>query len=86
MGAKLLAETHVWRAAELEKGLSYNFWFHCNIYYNNKDSNGRFCRTEQDEVKEVITEEELKDRLSSCINYTEEFMRVHNAKRTLTLQ
>ena len=35
---------------------------------------------------EVTTEEELKDRLSSCINYTEEFMRVYNANRNLTFQ
>ena len=84
IGARLLAETHARRATELEKGLSYQFWFHCNMYYNNKDSNGRFCRTEQDEAKEVITEEELKDWLSSYINYTEEFMRVCNAIRNLT--
>ena len=45
IGARLLAETHGRRATEQEKGLSYQFWLHCNIYYNNKDSNGWFYRT-----------------------------------------
>ena len=77
--------TYAKEATKQENAMSNWFRFHCKMYYS-KDSNGRFYRTEQDEVIEVTTEEELKDRLSSCINYTEEFMRVHNAKRTLTFQ
>jgi len=54
IGARLLAEKHARRSTEQEKIMSCQFWLHCNIYYNNKDSNGRFCLTEQDEVKEVL--------------------------------
>ena len=38
----------------------------------------KFYYSEQDEV--------IEDRISSYINYTEEFMRVHNAKRAFTFQ
>ena len=72
-------------AAERENALIQRLKSNCKFYYS-KDSHGRFYRTEQDEVIEVTTEEELEDRISSYINYTEEFMRVHNAKRTLTFQ
>ena len=81
----LLAETYAKKAAELENALIERYRFDCKFYYS-KDSHGRFYRTEQDEVIEVTTDEELEDRISSYINYTEEFMRVHNAKRTLTFQ
>ena len=83
IGAKLLAETYAKKAAEQENALIQHYRFNCNCYYS-KDSRGRFYRTEQDEVIEVTTEEELEDRIPSYINYTEEFMRVHNVKRTLT--
>ena len=73
------------KAAEQEIDLIQNFRFSCKYYYS-KDSHGRFYLTEQDEVIELTTEEELEDRISSYINYTEEFMRVHNAKRALTFQ
>ena len=85
VGAKLLAETYAKKAAEQENALIQQYRYDCNYYYS-KDSHGRFYRTEQDEVIEVTTDEELKDRISSYINYTEEFMRVHNAKRPLTFQ
>ena len=81
----LLAETYAKKAAELENALIERYRFDCNSNYS-KDSHGRFYRTEQDEVIEVTTDEELEDRISSYINYTEEFMRVHNAKRALTFQ
>ena len=85
VGAKLLAETYAKKAAEQEKALIKQYRYDCNFYYS-KDSHGRFYRTEQDEVIEVTSEEELEDRLSSFINYTEEFMRAHNAKRALMFQ
>ena len=85
MGDKLLAETYAKRAAEQENALIQKYRDDCNYYYS-KDSHGRFYRTEQDEVIEVTTDEELEDRISSYINYTEEFMRVLNAKRSLTSQ
>ena len=85
IGARLLAETYAKKATKQENALTQGFRFFCNLYYS-KDSHGRFYRTEQDEVIEVTTEEELEDRISSYINYTEEFMRVHNAKRALTFQ
>ena len=50
------------------------------------DRHGNYVQTEQDKVTEVASKEELDARLSSCIIYTNEFMRVHNAKRTLTFQ
>ena len=74
-GAKLLAETYAKKAAEQENALIQQYRYDCNLYYN-KDSHGWFYRTAQDEVIEVLTEEELEDRISSYINYTEEFMRV----------
>ena len=83
--ARRLAETYAKEATEQENGLSNWFRFHCKMYYS-KDSNGRFYQTAQGEVIEVTTEEELEDRISSDINYTEEFMRFQNAKRTLTFQ
>ena len=81
-GAKLLAEKYAKSATEHERDMSNKFWEECERYYR-KDSNGRRYRTEQDEVVEVIsiTEEELKDRYSSWINYIEEFMRVRNARK-----
>ena len=85
VGAKLLAETYAKKAAEQEIALIQQYRQECNYYYS-KDSHGRFYRTEQDVVIEVTTEEELEDRISSYINYTEEFMRVNNAKRALTFQ
>ena len=85
MGAKLLAETHAARAVGLEQYLIHQYRRDCSHYYS-KDSHSRFYRTEQDEVIEVTTDEVLEDRISSYINYTEEFMRVHNAKRALTFQ
>ena len=54
----------------------------CNDYYS-KDSHGRLYHTEQDEVTEVTTEKDLEDRLSSCITYTEDFLREFSAKRAL---
>ena len=84
-GTKLLAKEYAKSATEHERDMCNKFWEECECYYR-KDSNGKRYRTEKDEVIEVINEEELKDRLSSCINYTEEFMRVLNAKRTLKFQ
>ena len=66
--------------------MSDKYWSECNYVYYRKDSHGMHTRTVQDEVIEVTTEEELKDRYSSCINYIEDFMRVYNAKRALTFQ
>ena len=57
----------------------------CSDYYS-KDSHGRLYHTEQDEVTEVTTEKELEDRLSSCITYTEDFMREFSVKRALKFQ
>ena len=57
----------------------------CDLYYS-KDRNGNYVRTVQDKVTEVTSKEELDARLSSCVNYANEFTRVHNAKRTLTFQ
>ena len=51
--------------------------------YYSKDSHGRLYHTEQDEVTEVTTEKELKDRLSSCITYSVDFMREFRVKRAL---
>ena len=85
VGAKLLSETHAKRAVEHENALIQQYRKDCDNYYS-KGSHGRIYRTEQDEVIEVTTDEELEDRISSYINYTEEFMRAHNAKRTLTFQ
>ena len=55
-------------------------------YYEkyHKDSKGMFTRMVQDEVIEVISDQELKDRHSACLNYIEEFMLCLKAKRTLT--
>ena len=83
MVRKIAYKTYDKEATKQEKTLSKAFWFFCYLYYS-KDSNGRFYRTEQDEVIEVTTEEELKDRYSSCINYIDDFMRVCNARRNLT--
>ena len=83
MGARLLAETYDKEAAEKEKALSREFRFFCDLYYS-RDSRGRFYRAERDEVMEMTTEEEFEDRSSSCINYAEELMRVHNARRNLS--
>ena len=69
----LLTETYAKRSTEQEIIMSNDYWFNCNHYYR-KDSNGRFYQTEQDEVIEVTTEEEL-----NYINYTEEFMRVRKS-------
>ena len=60
-------ETYAKKAAELENALIERYRFDCKFYYS-KDSHGRFYRTEQDEVIEVTTEEELEDRISSYIN------------------
>ena len=79
--ARLLAEEYAQSATEYENRLSYEYYDHYR-----KDSKGMLTRMVQDEVIEVISEQELKDRHSSCMNYIEEFMRVHNAKRTLTFQ
>ena len=62
--------------------MSKQVWWDCECYYR-KDSIGRRYRTEQDEVVEVTTEEKIKDRHSSCVNYIDEFMRVSNARRNL---
>ena len=64
VGAKLLAETYAKKVAEQENALINWFRFHCNRYYS-KDSHSRFYRTEQDEVIEVTTKEELENRISS---------------------
>ena len=80
-GAKEYAKS----ATEDESYLSSKFWDVCGDYYR-KDSNGRRYRTEQDEVIEVTTEEELKDRYSSCVNYIDDFMKVSDAKRNLMYQ
>ena len=73
----ILAETYAKKAAELENALIERYRFGYKFYYS-KDSQGRFYQTEQDKV--------IEDRISSYINYMEEFMRVHNAKRALTFQ
>ena len=85
MGARLLAETYAKEAAEQEKALIQGFRLYCNLYYS-IDSHGRFYRTEQDEVIELTSEEKLKDRYSSCVNYINDFMGVCNAKRNLTFK
>ena len=82
IGATLLAETYAKEATEQEKKLSKEFSYSCKHFYSN-DGNGRLYHTEQDEVTEVTTEKELEDRLSSCITYTEDFMREFSAKRAL---
>ena len=82
MGANLLAEKYTKIATEQQKNLSEWFWFDCNHYYR-KDSNNRRYRTDQDEVIEVTTEEQLKTRLASYVNYIDEFMRVCNLRRNL---
>ena len=56
------------------------------VNFSSKDSHGRLYHTEQDEVTEVTTEKELEDRLSSCIIYTEDFMRELRVKRALKFQ
>ena len=85
-GARLLAEEYAKSATEYESHMSNKYWSECNYVYYRKDSNGMYTRTVQDEVIEVTTEEELKDRYSSCINYIKDFMRVYNAKNNLTFQ
>ena len=74
-----LAESHSEDAGMWEGGL-------LNAYYDtyHKDSKGMFTRMVEDEVIEVISDQELKDRHSACLNYTEEFMLCLDAKRTLT--
>ena len=74
--------TYAKEATEQEKKLSEEFSPGCDRFYSN-DANGRLYHTEQDEVTEVTTEKELEDRLSSCITYTEDFVRVYSAKRAL---
>ena len=82
-------ETYAKKAIEQETRLSEAFRLTgnsvCNDYYS-KDSHGRLYHTEQDEVTEVTTEKELKDRLSSCITYSEDFMREFRVKRALKFQ
>ena len=85
IGASMLAESYAKSASEQEEELPGWFFSMCPWYYD-RDRHGNYVRMEQIEVTEVVSKEELNARLSSCINYTNEFMRVHNAKRTLTFQ
>ena len=85
IGAMLLAETYAKEATEQEKELSEEFSSGCKRFYSN-DGNGRLYHTEQDEVTEVTTEKELEDRLSSCITYTEDFVREFGVERDLNFQ
>ena len=82
IGTKLLAEEYAKIASKEEEKLTKTWWEQCNYYYS-KGSNGEHYRTEQDEVIEVTTGEELKDRYSSCVNYIDDFMTVSNARRNL---
>ena len=81
---KLLAEEYAKSATEYESRMSDKFWAECDYSYYRKDRNVMRIRTEQDEVIEVTTEEEKKDRYSSCVNYIDDFMGVRNARRNLT--
>ena len=85
-GARLLAEEYALSANEYEHLLSAEYWTQCYECYDHyrTDSKGMLTRTVQDEVIEVTSRQELKDRHSSSMSYIEEFMLKVNAKRTLT--
>ena len=61
IGAELCIEKYVEIASKMEQNMSYNFWRICNDYYR-KDKDGNLYRTEEDDVVEVLTEEQIKTR------------------------
>ena len=77
-GNRLLAEKHAQNAGMWE-GMLLNR-FH-DTYHN--DSKGMLTRMVQDEVIEVISWQERRDRESAMLNYIEEFMLCLKAKRKL---
>ena len=87
--SKRLHDTFAKEAIKQETRLSEAFRLTgnsvCNDFYI-KDGHGRLYHTEQDEVTEATTEQELKDRLSSCITYSEDFMRELRVKRALNFK
>ena len=64
--------------------MSFFFTVDCASYYS-KEKNSNIYRTEEDEVIEVTTEEQLNTQYSSCINYSDQFVRCINGRRNLFL-
>ena len=62
--------------------MSFWFWNYCDKYYS-KDKDGNIYRTEEDEVIEMLTEEQIKTWYSSYVSYIDNFMRVSNVRRNL---
>ena len=78
---RLLAKKHAHNAGFWEGMLLTRFYD--NYHY---DSKGMLVRMVQDEVIEVISWQERRDRESAMLNYIEEFMLCLKAKRPLTFR
>ena len=58
ISAKLCSEKYTKIASEQEEKMSFLFWMNCGSYYS-KDKDGNCFQTEEDEVIELTTEEQL---------------------------
>ena len=76
--AKLCVEKYT----EMEGHMNRNFWSVCSYYYI-RDKDGNFYHTEEDDVVEVLTEEQLKGLYSTYTDYINNFARVSNERRNI---
>ena len=81
ISARLCENEQAMIAWEQEDKKSRRFWLDVQFYYN-ETWDGNLTQTEEDEVIEVTTEEQLRARYSSFDNI-EQFLTVSNARRKI---
>ena len=84
-GANVSFKRYARNAALAIGNIEADYDYLIDTYYD-RDRNGNYYCIEQDEVVEVLTEEQVKTRLTSYFEYINTFIRVSNVRKNIAFQ